>query len=196
MLIEHQPAGAVGRGQIDGHAAAERFAHLDDLAFADPRPLGEPGTGGAGIGQDARLVRRAFAAAVAAIVVDHHGGAEAVQLAENVGPMAQIAAVAVREQDHRPRAVARHEPPVQPRAVGGAKLRVFKRQIGRLPVAVRIARGKEDQRPLEEHHEDNDTEVDESRNADDAEPERAAEHAHYRNRAAVADCRSRLPDGT
>ncbi len=103
-------------------------------------------------------------------------------LAEDIGPMAQVAAIAVRKQNYGPRILAGDKPAVQLRAVRGPKLRILKCQIGRLPITVRIASRKVDQRLLEKHHDENDTKIDEDGNTDDADPERATEHTGNRSR--------------
>ena len=70
--LQDQCPGTVLGGQVDRHGPAHGTPHHYNVLFRDPRALGEPRPGGAGVGQNTRLVGLPLAAAVAAVVEDQH----------------------------------------------------------------------------------------------------------------------------
>ena len=72
-------------------------------ALGDLLAGGQPGAGGAGVGQNARLARLALAPAVAAVVEDQHRHADPpVQHLQGIGAMRDVAGVAVAEEHGGP----------------------------------------------------------------------------------------------
>ena len=65
--------------------------------------------------------------------------------------MRDMARVAVREEDVRPRIIDRQKPAVQLGPVGRGEPRILEIEFARMPVPLGITRRHEDQRVFEEH---------------------------------------------
>ena len=150
--FENQRPGAVAGSQLDGHRAAQRFAHQNNVAATEVFPRHQPIAGRVGVGQHAGLARTSFAPAIAAIIEDEHRRPDAaMQHDKRIQAVRDVAAVAMAEQYKRLRILRGHVPTVQAAAVGRFKPNILERDAPGLPIALRIDRGEEDQRVFQKH---------------------------------------------
>jgi len=135
--FKDEPARTVARGEFGGDAASHGAADDDEVGFRSAGPLGEPGAGGAGIGEEARFgIHLAAALAIAAIVKDQRGAAEPIaHQSENFDVVRDVSGSTVAVQHDGARVVVRQEPAVQRGAIGRAEVGIFDREVG-FPVAV------------------------------------------------------------
>ena len=89
----------VGR-EIDGHGAAQRLAHQNDVFFRDTFTFGQPSAGGAGVGKDAVFIGPALASSIAAVIeYQDRGPDSAVQIVQNIGAVSDISCIAMAKKN-------------------------------------------------------------------------------------------------
>ena len=123
-VLKDQPANRFAQRELGGHAAAEGFAERDDVPGRESL-LPQPREGRLRVEVGAGFVWRAFTLAVAAVVKEQDVHAEFQPGLAEVQTVADVAGVAVEQQQDEMRAgrgfLCGEKPSVQPHSIGGRK---------------------------------------------------------------------------
>ena len=131
--LQHEPGGRGADRQRQGNRSAERLAEVDHALRVDPRPAHQRRPSREGVDVGALLTRPPAAAAVAAIAECEHVDARRREELDVRYAVADVAGVAMQEQQVRERRRPRRHPPaVEALPVLGPDLDVRERDCGGL----------------------------------------------------------------